>query len=108
MPFPTELNIMGTIYKVTYFDKPHEVDFNKRKSCDGMVDFWIKEMNIYNSGNPVEMWKTIFHEILHAIGEEANIEMLADIDKNHQQLDLLSKVLIDTILRNNLIIGADK
>jgi hypothetical protein len=108
MLFPTELNIMGTVYTVNYFDRAIDVDFAKRKSCDGMIDYWTKEINIYNSGNTVEVWKNIFHELLHGIGEEANIEMLADIDKHHEQLDLLSKVLIDTIIRNNIKIEVEK
>lgn len=99
--YPTSINILGTVYEITYFEKAHDVDFMKRKAHSGAIDYWDKKINIHNSGNHVEMWKTIMHEILHGISEEANIKML-DNDDNHSELDLLSKVLVDIIIRNEI------
>ena len=81
---PKELNILGSIYKIEYVDKPSEVDHHKRHSYWGQVDFWAHSIRVYvgDKKDPMkqfadkEIWRTIIHEVLHAICFELHIDEL--------------------------------
>lgn len=100
MKLPDKVIIFGTPYTITYCDNPAEVDMYKRESLWGQIDYWTCTIRIYKNVTPmVEVWKSIFHELLHGLAHEAKIKMLMDKD-NHEELDLLAGVLVDTMVRN--------
>ena len=105
---PESINILGIEYSITYCEKPSEVDLFKRDSLWGQIDYWTRTIRVYDNGRPVqEIWRSIIHEVLHAIGEGLKLEILdkGDIeDKNkHEELDILALALTDMLFRNNLI-----
>lgn len=105
---PKKLNIMGTVYTIEYCSSASEVDIHKRESCQGQIDYWTQTIRVYSSRCKIEQWKTIFHELLHGIGQELEMSMLKDKD-NHDQLDVLASILVDTLIRNGwLEIEADE
>ena len=100
---PNEVNVLGIIYKIEYVDNPSDVDIYKRKSLWGQIDYWTRSIRIYDNGrNPEDVFETILHELLHAIGDALKLSILAE-DKNHDQLDVLALALTDLMTRNNWI-----
>ena len=95
-----ELNIMGTIYKISYHDKPSDVDAARQTSYWGQIDYWKRTIRLYKDGIPdIEIFKTLFHEMLHGIMEHGQMQEL-NTEKN---VELLTNLIVDTLLRNNLI-----
>lgn len=99
---PDKIDIFGTVYSVSYHDRPIDVDKHGRVNHAGQIDYWDKTIRIYNCSNNTDVWKSILHEVIHGIAEEYNIDVL-DKDENHDSVDLLSKALIDTFVRNGWI-----
>lgn len=100
MKFPDTINILGTPYKVLYQDNPSDVDIFKRESLWGQIDYWTCTIRIYKNNLPlIEIWKNIFHEMLHGLGQDGNITMLKNKD-NHSELNFLAGALVDTLVRN--------
>ena len=101
MDLPREVNIMGIIYKIEYYDKPSDVDVFKRTSLWGQYDSWTRTIRVYNDGKlPItKIWQTIFHELLHAIADVLNIKN-KKLNDEEQVIDILSSALIDVLSRN--------
>ena len=101
---PKRINIMGIEYTVRYVEKPSDVDLYGRESLWGQVDYWTRTIRVYDKGDrsDEDIWVSILHEILHAIGQQANLSMLKD-KANHEQLDLLGSILVDVFFRNGWI-----
>lgn len=100
MKLPDEVNIVGIVYKIEYFDRPSDVDVFKRASVWGQCDFWTRTIRVYkNDLSNREIWNTIMHEVLHAIVEALNLggEKLDDDDKT---VDVLAITLVDVLVRN--------
>ena len=101
MEKPTTINILGITYRVSYVEKPSDVDFNKRESLWGSVDYWTRTIRIYDNGLSIEdIWQTLWHEILHAIAEQLHLNL--NKEKNHDDLDRLALAINDLLFRNNL------
>ena len=95
---PKNINILGVVYKVTYVDKPSDVDIYKRESLWGQIDYWTRTIRIYDNDRPGEdVWHAIFHEIIHGIQVALNIKSLKDAEDD---IDVLSLALADVIFRN--------
>ena len=100
MKKPTEVNIFGVTYKITYCNKVTDVDIHERKACWGQIDYWTRTIRIFDGGQPVEdIWQTIFHEVLHGITVELHLDKFS-ADDNHDDLDILSIALADVLIRN--------
>ncbi len=98
---PEQLCILGKVYKITYHTNPAEVDIFKRQSLWGQVDYWTRTIRVYDNGRHIsDIFETIIHEIIEAIKEELNIKSLQN---NHDDLELLSIGLADTLLRNGFV-----
>lgn len=94
---------MGIDYSINYVERPSEVDIFGRESLWGQIDFWTRTIRVYDNGRPVEdLWQVILHELLHGLVEMAKIEALAG-EENHDDLDLLARMLGDTLFRNGWI-----
>jgi len=98
---PDKINILGVEYKVVYYAKPSDVDLRGRESRWGECDFWMRTIRVFDNGSRPEedIWHTLIHESLHAIGEALHLKILTD-DANHEQLDILALALVDTFDRN--------
>lgn len=100
---PTNVNILGHDYKITYLDKPSDVDMYGRESLWGQIDYWTRTIRIYdNDRSETDIWYTIWHEIIHGISEGLHLEVL-EKSENHDTLDLLSLAISDILFRNNWI-----
>jgi len=102
---PTSLNILGIPYAVTYHEHASDVDPRGNEALLGFIDYNTQKIKIYDKECNVEfIWKTIMHEVLHAIEEGMKLGILnTDKDKNHEELDALAQALTDFLFRNNLI-----
>lgn len=104
LALPTEVNILGTPYKVTYVDKASDVCHRGQAALFGEIDMWECDIRILKGKRPTtEVWKTLLHEIMHGLSEHGNIPMLND-EENHDDLDTLSELLMDTFIRNGWIV----
>jgi len=100
---PTKVNILGSEYKITYVDKPSEVDIFKRESLWGQIDYWTRTIRIYKNDRINEdIWKTIIHEILHGIIVSMKIDFTKILDEE-KTISLLATGLTDTLFRNNFM-----
>lgn len=101
---PKQLVIMGKPYTITYCKSPSEVDSQHRMSLWGQHDAWAREIRVFDDGTTADedVWHTLFHEVLHAIGEILKLHMLEDED-NHEALDLLALALADLTFHNGLL-----
>ena len=101
-----EINILGKRYKVSYFEKPSDVDIFKRKSLWGQIDYWTSEIRVYvGYRTEDEIWETILHEVIHGLVNELNIRALKNSDDSHNEeaVGLLSVGLYDTLYRNGML-----
>lgn len=95
---PTEIKILDKIYTIEYMDKPSDVDLYKRDSLWGQVDYWTHSIRIYKTNRSnIEMWHTIWHEILHAICEHLKLD---SIKKDEKIIDLLA-LGINSVISDN-------
>ena len=100
MKKPTEVNILGKTYSIEYCDNPSNVDRSKRQSIWGQIDFWEKDIRVYdNNASEAELWDTILHEVLHGIAEGLKLKGFKD-DAGHTELGLIAMALADTLFRN--------
>jgi len=99
---PTELNILGIPHKITYHDKPSDVDSRGRGSFWGEIDHWKRAIRIYDNESTInDIWETLIHEVIHGIGDIMHLEFLENAKDN--DIDLLALALTDFLFRNNLI-----
>lgn len=100
---PTEINILGKIYKITYVDKPSDVDIYKRESLWGQIDYWTRTIRIYdNNASEEDIWEILWHEALHGIAESLKLDILkvGDDKEKHNELGVLALAITDTLYRN--------
>ena len=104
---PEKVNVLGIEYKVEYVEKPSDVDIYKRESLWGQVDFWTRTIRIYKNGRPeVNIWETLFHEIIHAIAEALRIKVNGSLLRTDEDAtELLALALTDTLFRNEWMKG---
>lgn len=99
---PTSLNILGVVYQVTYVDKPSDVDLQGREVNLGQIDYWSRTIRVLDNGRSIgDIWQTLIHEILHAIGSELHLKI--NDERNHDELDIIAVVLTDVLFRNGIL-----
>lgn len=103
MNLPTNINILGKNYTVTYVEKPSEVDIFKRESLWGQIDYWTRSIRIYKNpvAPPEEAFHTLIHETLHGIAQELHLKL--NDKENHDELDIFGLAICDVLTRNNFI-----
>lgn len=66
---PKKLNVLGFEYAVEYHADQSAVDWKRRESLWGQVDFQTSTIRIFDDGSrpDAEVWQTVWHEIGHVI-----------------------------------------
>jgi len=101
---PDKVVILGIEYKITYVDKPSDVDIWGRQSQWGQIDFWTRSIRIYDKDLALEdIWESLLHEVLHGIVEALHIKVL-EPEEAHDSLDLLALALTDVLFRNGWVV----
>jgi len=105
---PESITILGIHYDIIYCDNPLEVDIFKRQTALGQCDHWTRSIRVYDNGRKIEdIWETIWHEVLHAIGELMKLDILdrgeSKDERKYDEIDMLALALTDTLFRNDLI-----
>ncbi len=71
---PTKINILGIPYRVKYCDTPEICSCDKEEPALGWLNFDTSVMRVFKGKRSREqIWKTIWHEILHAIFSETKL-----------------------------------
>jgi hypothetical protein len=100
---PSQVNILGTVYSITYCDKPSDVAHNGRTSLWGEIDYWDYSIRVYDNGrSPEALFHTILHEVIHGICSTLHLDNLHNGD-NHDKMDSLALALTDVFFRNKWI-----
>lgn len=101
---PTNVNILGVEYSITYVDKPSEVDIYKRESLWGQLDYWTRSIRIFDDGKrpDADVFQAILHEVLHGVAEALKLEL--NKPERHDELDLIALALTDVFFRNEWIL----
>jgi hypothetical protein len=110
MKKPDKINILGTDYKINYFNNPASVDKDLKTILWGQIDYWKREIRIYdNERSIVDIMKVLIHEVLHCINDELHLKAFdegkdsgdrSEIEVDNE-LDIFATVLVDTLIRNN-------
>ncbi len=98
---PESVNILGKTYKIIYCDNLFDVDKNGRSSLWGQVDFWDKEIRLYDKLGNDDIVHNLLHEILHAIVSELNIRSISNSNTEEDDIDMITLALADIFIRNN-------
>ena len=102
---PTEVNIIGIRYTITYVKNASEVDIFNRESLWGQIDPWTRTIRIYDNGNTDEdVWHAILHEVIHGIGDAFHISELFGKDTDERTVDMLARAFTDLLFRNEWIV----
>lgn len=100
---PTEINILGIVYRITYVDKAGLVDSTEEEYLSGQVSYRDREIRILDGGSGMgDIWSTMWHEILHALLYEGKMRHLFNSKRGHEDLDFLAQLISDTVIRNKL------
>jgi len=97
MKLPKSINILSQIYEVE--SVPDVIIDENRNMLYGRCLFEESRILIYNY-NSTQAFKTLLHEIIHAICRDLN---LYDAEHNEKFIDTLATGLTDTLIRNDLI-----
>jgi len=102
---PDKINILGREYTIKYFNKPSEVDRNGRKSVWGQIDYWERQIRVYDNKTTLQdIWDTIIHETLHSLIDELHLNKTCiESGKEEELVGLLAMGLTDVLFRNNII-----
>jgi len=99
---PREMIVLGIPYQIEYCDNPADVDREKQEARWGEVDYWTRTIRIYEGKRPLtDIWRTLFHELLHAIDQQLHLELFV---KREDQMDSLALGILDTLVRNGWLV----
>lgn len=100
---PTEINIFGITYTISYHESPTEVDAEKKSSLFGQTDGWDRTIRIYYKDRPLEdIFITLTHEILHIIDDELEMDLFHSMgNAEEKSINLLSLALYNIFKTNN-------
>ena len=99
-----KLNVMSTIYKVSYHKDIKRVSGDDgEKITLGLIDYINREIRIFDNGNTEEIFKTLIHEIMHAVAVEMGLSECWTTETEERIVDGFAVGMADTLLRNGLI-----
>jgi hypothetical protein len=96
---PQQIKVFDITYSITYCDVLGDVNADPNDDTElwGFISHKSKQIRVYRGERPQDdVWKTLWHEILHAILERLNMDHAVD----HGVIDLLA-MGINTVLIDN-------
>lgn len=100
---PKEVNILGKQYQIKYVNRPIDVDPKGYQALWGQINFFDREIVVYDNGKPEDVFETLIHEIIHGIEELLKIRVFED-EAGHEALSLLAVALADVLTRNQWVV----
>lgn len=102
MNLPNNIKVLDITYKIEYVDTPTDTDPMKRQAMWGSCDYWTRTIKIYRKDRTeVDVWQTVWHEILHAICDKMDIDVMQGrLNGNEKAINLLATG-INCVLRDN-------
>lgn len=99
---PTEINVFGITYAISYHESPTEVDADKKSSLFGQTDGWDRTIRIYYKDRPLEdVFITLLHEILHIIDDELEMDLFHSMGAAEEKsINILALALYNIFSRN--------
>ena len=65
---PTSIKILGNTYHIKYYKKrPNVAKDGDSESLYGEIRHWESEIRIFSKRSHAQIWRTIWHEVLHAL-----------------------------------------
>ena len=104
---PDEIDIFSTKWRLIYSDSPYEMGDARATASPlfGQCNFIDRSIEIYKGNRSrADIWKTIFHEVLHAVINELGVHEIEDSDNYESIVDTLSVAIVDIITRNKISI----
>lgn len=102
MKLPKKIKLLDQTYKITYVDKPSDVDIFKRDSIWGQIDYWTRTIRIYKNNTPYkDIWHTIIHEAIHGIVSQLKLNF--EKDSNERITDTLATGINSFLFDNNIL-----
>jgi hypothetical protein len=103
LDLPTQVNILGKVYKIEYVDKPSDVDIHKRESLWGQCDYWTRSIRVFRNddSNIEDLFHIVLHEILHGIISDLHLKTISSAPDHEDIVDLLALALADVLQRND-------
>lgn len=95
---PSCVSICGVNYEVSFVGDGYDKD-----SEYGSINYNRLEIRIQDYGDPVLNMQTLVHEMLHAISHHYGLK-LDDTEEKHEQMDVLASILVDTMVRNDMLV----
>ena len=97
---PKKLIILSVEWDIIYHNNSYEVDLNKQQKYWGQTDFETNEIRVFKGGKKKEaIWNTLFHEILHIIFDQLDIDSILGAREENVTV-ALSSALNDFFWRN--------
>ena len=97
MDFPEWVVINGVTYSIELAE-----DTMDRDEEYGRINFSRREIRIQDQGDSTVNYQTLMHEIMHGLSYHFNLE-LDDTDEKHEAMDVLASVLVDTLVRSDIL-----
>lgn len=109
---PDGIDLFSTKWDIVYIDTPYEVGDARSTTQPlfGECNLIDRRIEIYAGDRSIpDIWKTLIHEILHAIANELGMEELENLNSYEAVVDGLATGLVDMIYKNKLcILGGHK
>lgn len=97
MSFPEEIIISGVTYSVELVEG--SIDAEEEY---GRISFMGRTIRIQDQGDAVSNMQTLMHEIMHGLSYHYGLK-IDDTDEKHEAMDVLASVLVDTLVRSDIL-----
>jgi hypothetical protein len=99
---PTSLKVFSREFKIQYIDTIGGVDLNDEDHLYGCINFRDNTIRIYNNFvNSRDHYKTLLHELIHAIATDISIDFKTDSEE--RIIDNIALGLADILISNNIV-----
>lgn len=97
MSFPETVDVCGIEYTVELVED--SIDAEEEY---GRISFQARVIRIQDHKDDMVNMQTLIHEVLHAISHHYALH-LDDTEEKHEQMDVLASVLVDTLVRSDIL-----
>lgn len=97
MSFPEVVEVCGVPYTVELVED--SIDSEEEY---GRISFQSRVIRIQDHMDEMVNMQTLIHEVLHAISHHYALH-LDDTEEKHEAMDVLASVLVDTLVRSDIL-----